>query len=259
MRDFAESLTELPALNDSAIRLQKLCAALVGLCTPLIQRAKAAAAAANQMPEPGVEGGPSGLGQAGEEGGVGSGGGGGGASYGASGSGAGQGARGGDPRASRPRRIGVGGGGGGSGQERPQPFYPNSVMGESMVAMMTPELSQPPWYQTSMYPETGGVGASGSRAAAAGKKGSAAVEGAAGAAGSAGAEGPQTGSSEEMFNALFDVQPSLDWLGADVFSNSQGSGNGNNGASGSTGSGAAGNAVVPGWIDWDVMGGGWGL
>ncbi|KAK7545069.1 uncharacterized protein J3D65DRAFT_47895 [Phyllosticta citribraziliensis] len=264
MRDFAESLTELPALNDSAIRLQKLCATLVGLCTPLIQRAKAAAAAANQTPEPGAEGGPSALGEAGEEGGVGSGGGGG-TSYGASGSGAGQGARG-DPRASRPRSVGVGGSGGGSGQERPQPFYPNSVMGGSTVAMMTPELSQPPWYQTSMYPESGGVGASGSRATAtATGSGSAAVEGAAGAAGSAGAEGPQTGSSEEMFNALFDVQPSLDWLGADVFSNSQGSGNGNNGASGSTGSGAAGNAVVPGWIDWDVMGGGsqgrggWGL
>lgn len=27
----------------------------------------------------------------------------------------------------------------------------------------------------------------------------------------------RTSSSEEMLNALFDVQPSLDWLGSDVF------------------------------------------
>ncbi|KAK7510285.1 hypothetical protein IWZ03DRAFT_363327 [Phyllosticta citriasiana] len=216
----AESLSGLPALNDSAIRLQKLCATLVSLCTPLIQRAKEAAAAANQTPEPGADGAR--------------GGGGGG------------------------RRRSMGGGGSGSAHERSQPFYPNSVMGESTVATMTPERSQPPWYQTSMYHEAGGVGASGSGGGVRG--GSSAVEGGAEGSGS-GPDGPQTTSSEEMFNALFDVQPSLDWLGADVFSNSKGGGGNNGGAPGSgaiLGAAGTGAPSVPDWIDWDVMGGGQG-
>ncbi|KAK7516977.1 uncharacterized protein IWZ02DRAFT_500893 [Phyllosticta citriasiana] len=224
----AESLSGLPALNDSAIRLQKLCATLVSLCTPLIQRAKEAAAAANQTPEPGADGAQGGAGRR----------------------------RRGEARVSRLRSMG--GGGSGSAHERSQPFYPNSVMGESTVATMTPERSQPPWYQTSMYHEAGGVGASGSGGGVRG--GSSAVEGGAEGSGS-GPDGPQTTSSEEMFNALFDVQPSLDWLGADVFSNSKGGGGNNGGAPGSgavLGAAGTGAPSVPDWIDWDVMGGGQG-
>ncbi|KAL1387340.1 hypothetical protein HDK64DRAFT_133516 [Phyllosticta capitalensis] len=249
MKDFAESLTELPALNDSAIRLQKLCATLVSLCTPLIQRAKEAAAAANQTPEP-----DSAQGQAGEQGGYSGG-------AGASGSGT-QGAGGGGPPAAHTRSA--------STHERHQPFYPNSVMGESTVAMVTPELSQPPWYQTSLYPEHGGGNAGGGSGGASGSGG---VRSGGSGGAVEGGEGAQTSSSEEMFNALFDVQPSLDWLGAEVFSSQGSSGQAvmasanssaaNAGAVPGASGAAPGGAPVPGWIDWEVMGnqgrGGWGL
>ncbi|KAH7042694.1 hypothetical protein B0J12DRAFT_206187 [Macrophomina phaseolina] len=68
--------------------------------------------------------------------------------------------------------------------QRPQ----NGMPGEGIMPMM-PNTTFNPWFQRSLS----GTGA-------------AAVSGA-----------PSTSSSDEMILALFDVQPTLDWLGADVF------------------------------------------
>ncbi|GME33498.1 C6 transcription factor [Neofusicoccum parvum] len=145
MKEFADTLMELPSLNSSAQRLQKLCATLVGLCAPLIQRAKEqhsnrtsnADGSKNAAPTNGM-----------------------------------------------------------TSNIQNQQIFNNGVVGDGGIPMVGPgpSTSIGPWFQQNMI---GGAGA---------------ISGI-----SQDANGARTSSSEEMFNVLFDVQPSLDWLGSDVF------------------------------------------
>lgn len=145
MKEFADTLMELPSLNSSAQRLQKLCATLVGLCAPLIQRAKEqhsnrtsnADGSKNAVPTNGM-----------------------------------------------------------TSNIQNQQIFNNGVVGDGGIPMVGPgpSTSIGPWFQQNMI---GGAGA---------------ISGV-----SQDANGARTSSSEEMFNVLFDVQPSLDWLGSDVF------------------------------------------
>ncbi|KAF4534112.1 C6 transcription factor [Lasiodiplodia theobromae] len=151
MKEFASILMELPNLNSSAQRLQKLCATLVGLCAPLIQRAQDQTQSSRTNPRSGQKTDSNGA----------------------------------------------------SGLERPQQMFQNGVIGDGGIPMVGPGTesgaSIGSWFQHNML------------------HGDASSAG----AGSLGAQdihtSGRTSSSEEMLNALFDVQPSLDWLGSDVF------------------------------------------
>ncbi|KAL1644396.1 hypothetical protein SLS58_004310 [Diplodia intermedia] len=151
MKEFTAILMELPNLNSSAQRLQKLCATLVGLCTPLIQRAKEQQHSSR----------------------------------------------------TNARSNNKQDGNGASNVERLQQAPHNGAIGDGGIPMDRPSndsgTSIGSWFQHSMFDgDTAAVGA-----------------------GSLGAHdmdaSGRTSSSEEMLNALFDVQPSLDWLGSDVF------------------------------------------
>lgn len=139
MKEFADTLMDLPNLNASAQRLQKLCATLVSLCQPLVQRAK------EQYMS----------------------------------------------NESNPRNPATNGTAVMESQAQEQ-MVQNGISSEGVIPMMPPTAFGS-WFQQNMT--TGAVVGDGTPEA----------------------NVSRANSSDEMFSALFDVQPSLDWLGSDVF------------------------------------------
>ncbi|OJD33034.1 c6 transcription factor [Diplodia corticola] len=151
MKEFTDILMELPNLNSSAQRLQKLCATLVGLCTPLVQHTQEQQNSARTNTRSNKKTGGNVI----------------------------------------------------SDLEKSQQMLHNGMIGDGGISVdgigTDSGTSIGSWFQHSMLngdAAAGGVGSPGPH--------------------DINASGRMS-SSEEMLNALFDVQPSLDWLGSDVF------------------------------------------